>query len=240
MVRVAGPGRPLVEWLIRECERIGVELATGVRVGVDELTELSADRVLQATGGRVGVREYAIDEGADVLDVAALRLGESSLPEAGTVVVFDPIGGPIAISLAEELGERAVLVTQDQIAGNELSRSGDLAPANVRLAQRGVRVEKRALLRRVRADAVELQDRFSGERREVGCVAVVDCGFRLPTDALPGVTAQIGDCLAPRTIHEAILEARRAALVDLTRRPDPSAAPDDMVGTTAWGPISST
>ena len=33
----------------------------------------------------------------------------------------------------------AVLVTQDNIAGNELSRTGDLAPANVRLQQRGAR-----------------------------------------------------------------------------------------------------
>ena len=36
-----------------------------------------------------------------------------------------------------------MLITQDQIAGNELSRTGDLAPANVRLAQRGVRIERR-------------------------------------------------------------------------------------------------
>ena len=44
------------------------------------------------------------------------------------------------------------------------------------------------------------------------CAAVVDCGFRLPTDPLPGVIARIGDCVAPRTILEAVLEGRRAAL----------------------------
>jgi len=168
--------------------------------------------VIQATGGRGGVREYEVDDGATVLDVAAVRAGHEVLPAEGVIALFDPIGGPIAVALAEELGERAVLVTQDQIAGNELSRTGDLAPANVRLAQRGVRVERRSILRAVRAGGVELQDRFSGERRTVPCVALVDCGFRLPTEPLPAAHVQIGDAVAPRTIHEAVLEARRAAL----------------------------
>jgi hypothetical protein len=90
------------------------------------------------------VRQYEVDDDATVLDVVDVRRGEVTLPEDGVVALFDPIGGPIAVALAEELGDRAVLITQDQIAGNELSRTGDLAPANVRLAQRGVRVEKRA------------------------------------------------------------------------------------------------
>ena len=119
---------------------------------------------------------------AVVLDVAALRLGSVTLPDEGDVVVLDPIGGPIGVALAEELGTRAVLVTQDHIAGNELARSGDLAPANVRLARAGVRIERRTIPREVRADGVVVEDRFTGERRTIPCAAVVDCGFRLPDD----------------------------------------------------------
>jgi len=59
---------------------------------------------------------------------------------------------------------------------------------------------------------VEVEDRFSGVRRVIAATAVVDCGFRLPDTPLPGVTRRAGDCVAPRTIHEAILEGRRAAL----------------------------
>ena len=138
------------------------------------------------------------------------------VPDDGDVVIFDPIGGPIGVALAEELGDRAILVTQDHIPGNELSRTGDLAPANVRLAQRAVRIERRSLLRAVRPAGdgleVELEDRFSGRRRTVDCVAVVDCGFRLPDAPLESADLQAGDCVAPRTVHEAILEGRRAAL----------------------------
>ena len=69
-----------------------------------------------------------------------------------------------------------------------------------------------SLLRAGRPGEVELEDRFNGQRRTVPCVAVVDCGFRLPTDPMPEVHHQAGDCVAPRTILEAVLEARRVAL----------------------------
>jgi 2,4-dienoyl-CoA reductase (NADPH2) len=41
---------------------------------------------------------------------------------------------------------------------------------------------------------------------------LVDCGFRLATEPIAGAIAQVGDCVAPRTIHETVLEARRVAL----------------------------
>lgn len=204
---IAGPGGPLVDWLVHECADVPTELSTDGTGSAGE-----ADVVVQCTGGRAGRREYDASDDAVVVDVAELRAGTIALPTSGTIAVFDPIGGPIAVALAEELGERAVLITQDQIAGNELSRTGDLAPANVRLAQRGVLIERRSILRAARSGEVELEDRFSGERRTIECVALVDCGFRLPTDPLPGVHLLAGDCVAPRTILEAILEGRRAAL----------------------------
>jgi 2,4-dienoyl-CoA reductase (NADPH2) len=211
---ITGPGRSFVDWLAAECARLGVAVQLNTPWPTDaqgSAATAAAGAVVQATGGRVGVRDYQILDGATVLDIVDVRRGVSTLPQIGVIVVIDPIGGPIAVGLAEELGERAVLVTQDQIAGNELSRSGDLAPANVRLAQRGVRIERRSVVRVVRPNEVELEDRFSGARRTVQCAAVVDCGFRLATDRLPGVDVMVGDCVAPRTILEAVLDGRRAA-----------------------------
>ena len=63
----------------------------------------------------------------------------------------------------------------------------------------------------MRPGEAEVEDRFTGTRRTIPCAAVVDCGFRLPDEPLPGATAQAGDCVAPRTVHEAILEGRRVA-----------------------------
>ncbi len=207
LAAVAGPNGALVDWWRGEHEHLGTDILLDTSSWqVDDHTV-----VIQATGSVPGPHPYDVSDDASVLDVAAVRSGTVGLPDDGTIVVLDPIGGPIAVALAEELGSRAILVTQDNIAGNELSRTGDLAPANTRLAQAGVTVERRTLLRAVRAGEVELEDRYSGERRIVSCSGVVDCGFRLPTDPIDGAV-QIGDAVAPRTIHEAVLEARRAAL----------------------------
>ena len=214
LAAAAGPNGALVDWWRREHERLG----TDIRLGTDTWEGHDADgdaaahvTVIQATGSLPGPRPYDVADDAVVLDVADVRRGVVALPDEGTIVLFDPIGGPIAVALAEELGQRAVLVTQDNIAGNELSRTGDLAPSNTRLAQAGVTIERRALLRVARAGEVELEDRYSGQRRTVACAAVVDCGFRVPSEPIDGAV-QIGDAVAPRTIHEAVLEARRAAL----------------------------
>ncbi len=204
MAAVAGPGAALVAWLEAECRRLGVEITTNAR------SIPRGDVAIQCTGSQPGRREYEIESPSMVVDVAEIRRG-AVLP-AGKIALFDPVGGPIAVALAEDLGDRAILITQDHIAGNELSRTGDLAPANVRLAQRGVTIERRTLLRVVRAGHVEVEDRFSGERRSIGCAALVDCGFRLPTEPLAGADLFAGDCVAPRTIYEAVLEGRRAAL----------------------------
>ncbi len=213
LARAAGPGAPLVDWLERECRRLGVTIETGIDPSSLSSRTSQFDDVVQATGSRRGTPDYAAV--APVIDVADLRRGTHSLPDSGTVIVLDPIGGPIGVALAEELGDRAVLVTPDNIAGNELSRTGDLAPANVRLAQRGVTVVKRAVVRAAEATdtgvEVRVQDRFSGEVRTLDGAAVVDAGFRLPSDPLPDAHHVVGDAVAPRTLLEAVLEGRRAA-----------------------------
>ena len=201
---VAGPGAVLAAWLETECRRLGVSITTG------STTVPEADVIIQCTGSQPGRREYEVIDRSMVVDVADVYNGTELPP--GPISLFDPIGGPIAVALAEQLGNRAVLITQDHIAGNELSLTGDLAPANVRLAQRGVTIERRTLLRAVRTGEVVVEDRFTGQRRTIACAALVDCGFRLPTDPLTVADLRAGDCVAPRTIYEAVLEGRRAAV----------------------------
>lgn len=226
---LAGPGKPLTDWLIAEVTRLGVRIECDVPVDrpvpADEF-----DVVIQATGSRRGHPEFFVNTGSTAedqelidtafIDVADLYRGTRSLPVDATVVILDPIGGPIGVAVAESLGDRAILITPDNIAGNELSRSGDLAPANVRLAQRGVQIQRRSVVRGIGVDneslVVMVQDRFSGDEQEIRAAAVVDAGFRLPNDepidAAGRTVIPIGDCVTPRSLLEAILEARRAAL----------------------------
>jgi 2,4-dienoyl-CoA reductase (NADPH2) len=211
----AGPGQTFVHWLYEQCLSLDVQFHFGV--AIDGTTDLAADVVLQCTGSRLGVPTYAVTNLSAALDVVDVMNGSVALPESGDIVLHDPIGGPIAIALAQWLGQRAILVTPDNIAGNELSRSGDLAPANVRLAQQGTRVVKRALVRGVthsgQGVCVEVQDRYSGETTVYDAAAFIDCGFRLPTEHLSTRFQLVGDAVAPRTVLEAVLEARRAVFM---------------------------
>jgi 2,4-dienoyl-CoA reductase (NADPH2) len=211
------PGRErlalLAGWLVAECQRLGVRLCTGTEIGAADLDGARARgvHVVLATGSRPAGR---FPPGVAVDALAALS--GAPLPD-GPVVVFDPVGGPVGVGVAEWLagaGRPAAIVTNDQIVGTQLSLSGDLADASTRLQRAGVRRETRALLREVSGGKALLEDAWTGEQRRIDCAVVIDCGHRLPGDGLyqqrPG-TPRAGDCVAPRTIAEAILEGRRRA-----------------------------
>jgi 2,4-dienoyl-CoA reductase (NADPH2) len=223
MLRVAanGAGRaPLARyaaWLEAEIGRLGVKVECGREVTREEVGSFDGEVVL-CTGSRAGHRSYETESGSSVLSAADVLAGDAVLPD-GPVAVWDPVGGPVAISVAELLrgqGRDVALVTPDLIPGNELSRTGDLAPANTRLQSAGVTLEKRSLLRLVGGNGtIVVEDRFTGERRTIAAALLVDAGYRLPDDALWRSTgervARAGDCVAPRTAYEATLEGRRAA-----------------------------
>jgi 2,4-dienoyl-CoA reductase (NADPH2) len=184
---------------------------------VDRAT-VEGREVVLATGAQASPLGLPVDGSTAVLDAATLLSRGPELVPGGPVVVHDPIGGPIGVGIAEYLaasGRQVSLVTPDQIAGTLLSLSGDLADANTRLARAGVHRELRALLRRVSDGQALLEDVWTGEQRTLPCAVLVDCGHRVPDESLylarPG-TARAGDCVAPRSVLEAILEGRRRAL----------------------------
>ena len=212
-----------VDWWRRELRRLDVTASLEHEVTAAELDDALASgvHVVLATGSVPGPRDYRVAPDACVLEAADLLTAVSSggleeLPP-GRAVVFDPIGGPVGVGVAELLaasGRPVSIVTQDQIAGTQLALSGDLAEANARLQRAGVVRELRSLLRAVAGDKVLLEDRWTAEQRTVDCAFVVHCGHRLPEQTLylhrPG-TPRAGDCVAPRTVLEAVLEGRRVA-----------------------------
>jgi mycofactocin system FadH/OYE family oxidoreductase 1 len=216
----AGPGRErltqLVDWLAHECGRLGVRLDTGTAVSADDVATHHGP-VLLCTGSRDGRRDYRTEPGADIRAArAVLETAPDTLP-GGPVVIWDPIGGPIAVSVAELLAphREVALVTPDLVVGTQLSRSGDLADASTRLLRAGVSLHKRSRLRAVSATAAMVEDVFTGETHESKATIVVDAGHRLPDDALwraHPILRRAGDNVAPRTAYEAVLEGRRAAL----------------------------
>ncbi|HXQ18183.1 MAG TPA: mycofactocin system FadH/OYE family oxidoreductase 1 [Acidimicrobiales bacterium] len=224
----AGAGRHrlelLADWLEAECRRLGVaiELSTSVDPGDLSSRAASGGHVLVCTGSVPGPLPDAdgsveLRTALEVLELAQSgRLGELA---PGPVVVDDPVGDAVGISVAELLaaaGRPVTLITGDAVAGTQLSRTGDLAPANTRLARAGVRIVKRSLVVDVGGGVVRLQDRYTGKEAPVAAAVLVRAAPALPDDALwdsaPAGARRAGDAVAPRTVYEAVLEGRRAAL----------------------------
>jgi mycofactocin system FadH/OYE family oxidoreductase 1 len=219
MLRAAavGPARQrmarLAGWLEAECRRLGVTLDTGTDVTADGLDAARAagTAVILATGSRPAPRPGA----GPAVDALAALSGRD-LPD-GPAVVHDPVGGPVGVAVAEHLaaaGRPVAIVSPDPVIGTLLALTGDLADASARLQRAGVALERRSLLRAAAGGTALLQDAWTGEQRRIECAVLVDCGHRLPQEELyrqrPG-TARAGDCVAPRSVHEAVLEGRRAA-----------------------------
>ena len=210
----------IVTYLETECRRLGVTIELNSTVIPDDLIRMRTDGlVILATGGRPGELPFSVDGDATVVD--ATEVLDGAVLAEGPVVVWDPIGGPIAVSVAELLagqGRSVTLVTPDMLVGEKLALSGDMAPSQVRLHGAGVVLVKRSLGRRVHAGGFDVEDRFSGVMTTIAATSVVTCGHRMPNHDLDPEEhlAQVGDRVAPRTIHEAILEGRRAALSQLS------------------------
>jgi 2,4-dienoyl-CoA reductase (NADPH2) len=194
----------LIDWLAGECARLGVRVVLGHHVDRSEL-EAHEGPVVLATGSRPRDSGYVDSR-------AALR-GE--LPD-GPVLVNDPVGGPAGVSVAEHLaasGREVRIVTQDPIVGTLLSLTGDLADCNTRLQRSGVTRDLKSLLRKASDGTAVLEDVWTGAQRRVPAQVVVDCGPRLPDEDLYETgMLRAGDCVAPRTVLEAVLEGRRVAL----------------------------
>lgn len=217
VARLPGRGRyaALVDWWRAELDRLGVVVVLGEPAPPDD--DLPT---LWATGG-LG-REPPVPR-VPTRSAAAVLAGDD--PPPGPVVVLDPAGGATGVGVAELLAARGrdvALVTPDPVVGHELGPSGDLVPAQARLVAAGVRRVVRAVPAGWSDGVLELRDAATGAPSTLPCAAVVDAAHRrpgpVPEGAAPidgllvaGTRVLAGDVLAPRTVHDAVLDGRRAA-----------------------------
>ena len=223
-----------VDWLESEVRSLGVEVGLSHPVDAPSVEAARSEgwSVILATGSRPFPRRYP-DAGVPVvgpLEVLEGDLSDGSLPP-GPLAVIDMVGDWVAVNLAEWVAtttdREVTLISPDPVAGTLLSRTGDLAEANARLQRAGVRRQLRSLVQSIDApgpDCVTVEDAWTGQPYTVPAAVVVDCGHRLPEESLylelgDPTIQRAGDCVAPRSLLEAVLEGRRAARAVLSGAP---------------------
>lgn len=212
--------RSITDWLAAEVAAAGVDVELGRALGPAEVSAARAEgwEVVLATGARFAAERYA-GSARPVFDPAVVLEDPAVLP-AGPVAVIDTVGDAVAVNLAEWLASahqrQVTLICGDPVAATLLARSGDLSDANGRLQRAGVTRALRLVVRAIGPTGVDVEDCWTGEATTIAAASVVDCGHRLAEDSLyyslaDPTLARAGDCVAPRSLLEAVLEARRVA-----------------------------
>ena len=216
------PGRAefggLATNLAREVERAGVEVRTGTEVTRAMIDGEAPDAVIVATGARSWCPEIAGADDAHVVDAWQVLRDEVNV--GASVVVADATLEWTGMGIAEKLvraGSSVRLCVIGDMAGETLPSSVRNHWAGV---LHGLGVQVRPLLRLAQCadDAVGFIHTCSGEpviEENVDTLVVVQ--GRIQESALEDALADydgdvryIGDCLAPRTAEEAVLEGLKA------------------------------
>ncbi|MEE2059503.1 mycofactocin system FadH/OYE family oxidoreductase 2 [Rhodococcus artemisiae] len=213
----------MVTSLEAECLRAGVEIRTGIDVVIAVVEELRPDAVIVATGARP-LRPAWAGESQRVVDVRDVLEGRAE--PSGRILVVDDLGFHEATSVAELLADRGcdvTVCTPGMIVGQDLGLTLDMDGWLRRAHEKGIGmvpdVAVAGLVVRDNSLHVSLVHHPTGKTRVLTVDGVVVATHQAPVDELwtalseSGIcVSRVGDAVAPRRAHAAILEGDRAAL----------------------------
>jgi mycofactocin system FadH/OYE family oxidoreductase 2 len=216
----------IVRNLLSECRRTGVDVRTNLDADQDAIRALRPDVVIVATGARPARPWWAGDH-ARVVDVRDVL--EGRVAPDGDVVVVDDLGFHQATSVAELLADRgasvevmtpAMVVGQD--LGITLDMEGWLMRAHAKKIVQSTDLVVMGAGAREDGDGLtlDLLHHPTGAQRTRSCDWVVVATHQQPVDELwrrlrddPALEVhRIGDAVAPRRAHSAVIEGHRVAV----------------------------
>lgn len=221
----------LVRNLSAECRRFGVDVQLETKADVPLVQSFGADGVIIATGVEPARPWWAPPHdagGGQIVDVLDVVTGRAD--PAGSVVVIDDYGFHQATSVAELLADRGCqveVVTKAMVVGQDLGVTLDMETWWVRASAKGIVQSTDLVAMGFEEGALTLLHHPTGanQTRSPDWIVLATPGrpnsdlyFSLQaatassTGAGPDLPVRrIGDCLAPRRAHAAVIEGRRAA-----------------------------
>jgi 2,4-dienoyl-CoA reductase (NADPH2) len=212
----------IVRNLAAEAARLGVDIRTGHEVTAEFLRGEAPDAVVLATGSRPA-RPWWSHEHPRVADVREVIDGTAAA--SGRVVVIDELGFHQATSTAELLADRGCdveVITNGMVVGQDLGITLDIETWNVKAHAKGIRQRTDVVVLDARdsgaALVLSLQHHPTGASLELACDWAACAVPAQPEDTLwqqlrgaPFGVHRVGDCLAPRRAHAAVVEGERVA-----------------------------
>ncbi len=203
---------------VNECRRVGVTITCGAPASVETVETLRPDRVIVATGA-LAQRPWWI--GADVTNACDVRdVLTGAADPVGDVVLIDEIGFHHATSVAELLADRGCAVevaTPGMVVGQDLGVTLDMEQWWMRAGAKGIVQSTDLVPMGFDGTTLTLLHHPTGANVVRTPDWVVLAVPAAPDDALyldlkaAGIPVErVGDCVAPRRAHAAVVEGERA------------------------------
>lgn len=222
LLAAAAPGRAefgnVVRDLLAECRAAAVEIRLGVDVDVELIERHDPDVVVLATGARARLPAWANRGG--VVDVREVLGGD--VEPVGRVLVYDELGfhqAPAAAELLAARGCTVEIMTPGMVVAQDLGTTLDMELFHRRAHAAGIVLSTDRVITAFDGTALSVLHHTVGVSTRVCYDWVVCCGPPEPDDglwcALRGSgrsVHRIGDCLAPRRVHAAVVEGDRVGV----------------------------
>ncbi|MEM8991154.1 MAG: FAD-dependent oxidoreductase [Pseudomonadota bacterium] len=209
-----------------------VDLYAESEMGVEEILDFGAERVVIATGSRWVPALYSpLEVPGETLSHPAVftptDIAAGRIPD-GPTVVFDYDGHVMGGALAEHLADQGLETTYLTPAGAVSAwtiNSNEQGSVHARLRAKGVALRTHEYVTGFDGAALALADLYSGEARQIEVASLLIVGTRVAEDGLyqaladhqglaeAGIASvdRVGDALAPGALAHAIYSAHRYA-----------------------------
>ncbi len=231
MIEARAEMSDIVDHQVRELDRLGVDVRRGEPADVSAVVALKPDVVVVATGSTPRLSNLPTDGSIPVLSPHEFLANPGAVPPTGSkVVVIDDTGHFSAYIPAEVLvdaGNEVTLLTAKLHSGTALDPT-TMETMLRRLGGKGVDFLTHSVAVGIAGGMLTIRDGLSGRESTIKCSTIVaalggtalDRLVReLDAAAVPGMQViAVGDCVAPRTVLEAIREG--AGVVEKMRGRD--------------------
>jgi 2,4-dienoyl-CoA reductase-like NADH-dependent reductase (Old Yellow Enzyme family) len=221
----------LVDDLVAALYRLGVDVQHGSPISANDIREFGADVTFLATGSVWDISGFSVlrtDQpsipravGSHVVDpITALTSPDAC---GDSVMIVDENGDYLPLGLAEMLalsGRRVAIVTAHPGVGRKLGpdSTADLAWVLPRIVAAGVEIHSLSHVRRIEPGYAVVHPALGEGSTRVPAATVILSMLRSSDDSLYRElrdseldVRRIGDCVAPREVDDALLEAAREA-----------------------------